>query len=146
MLKRPVKYTDLDGNEVEEEFLFNLSKTDLINMEASIEGGLEARLARIVREKNVAKLIVELQNIVKLAYGVRSDDGKRFVKSTEMAEEFSQTPAYDSLIWELATDDKAAAVFMMGIMPKELESEVQKVIDEQNRVLTTPPPPPPPAA
>jgi hypothetical protein len=146
MLRRPIKFVDLDGVEREEEFLFNLSKTDLIKMEAETEGGLHYRIDRITREKNVAKLIQEIAEIVKLAYGERSDDGKRFVKSPEISKAFSETPAYDALIWELSTSDEAAATFFKGVMPQELEAEVQKLIDQQGIRLPTLPPPPPQGA
>ncbi len=49
-----------------------------------------------------------------------SPDGKRFVKSKEMAEAFSQTEAYSDLFMELSTNTDAAIEFAKGIMPAEL--------------------------
>lgn len=146
MLTWTLKYKDLDDVEREGKFLFNLSKTDLIKMEASIEGGLDARIARITREENVAKLIVEFASVVELAYGVRTPDGTGFDKSPAVVQAFVATPAYDALIWELITDDSKAAAWFKGVLPKEMETEVQKLIDQQKAQLPAPPPPPPPAA
>lgn len=146
MLTWELTYTDLDDVERKEKFLFNLSKTDLIKMEASTEGGLEARIARITREENVAKLIVEFASVVEQAYGIRTPDGKGFDKSPAVVQAFIQTPAFDALIWELVTDDNKAAAWFKGVLPKEMEAEVQKLIEQQKLSLPAPPPPPPPAA
>ncbi len=49
-----------------------------------------------------------------MAYGQKSDDGKRFIKSEQLREEFSQTAAYSTLFMELAMDDNAAVIFLEG--------------------------------
>jgi len=57
---------------------------------------------------------------------VKSDDGKRFIKSPELRAEFEQTAAYDELFIELATDDKKLTDFFIGAFPKEFAGEIQK--------------------
>lgn len=127
MLKRAITFEDLDGNTVTEEFYFNLSKTELLELETGYENGsFSAALQRIIDSKNVSGLISEFKKLVLLAYGQKSADGKRFIKSDQLREEFSQTPAYDALFMELVTDDNAAAAFIQGIVPKDLSATLQQ--------------------
>lgn len=138
MLKRNITYTDFNGNEVTETLYFNLTRTECIQLEIGYEGGLVATLERIIESKDVRQLITEFQNIVLAAYGVRSEDGKRFIKNDEVREEFKQTAAYDALFMELATDADTAAVFVNGIIPADL---VQR--DQDKPVVSTSPIPVP---
>ena len=58
------------------------------------------------------------KDLVLKSYGEKSADGKRFIKTPEISEAFSQTEAYSVLFMELATDADAAAAFVNGIIPK----------------------------
>jgi hypothetical protein len=120
MLKREIKYEDFDGNEIEEIFYFNISKPELIEMEIEHEGGLGKFLQNIIETKDHRELIKKFKDIVLLAYGQKSEDGKRFIKSDKLREEFSQSAAYSTLFMELATDDGKAAIFLKGVLPKDL--------------------------
>jgi len=135
MLIRPITYENFDGETVTENFHFNLSKSEIIELQVSYKEGLEAALARIIRTKDQKQLVEEFKRIILLSYGERSEDGKRFIKNDELREAFSQTAAYDSLFIELATDDTAAAEFIKGIIPKDFAKEVEK---QEVAVLTTP--------
>lgn len=117
MLKKTITYVDYDGNERTEDFYFNLSKAEIAEMELSTAGGLDKMINRIIAEQDGKRIIELFKNLVLKAYGKKSDDGKRFIKSKELAEEFSQTEAYSDLFMELATDAKAAAAFVNGIVP-----------------------------
>lgn len=121
MLKRDITYTDFNGNEVTDTHYFNLSKTELVELEVSYEGGLSAAIQRIIDSKDIKALIKEFQKIILTSYGVRSEDGKRFIKNDQLREEFTQTAAYDALFMELATDENAAANFIKGVVPVDLE-------------------------
>lgn len=123
MLKREITYEDLDGNKVTDTFYFNLFKGELIDMELSAEDGFGAMLQRIVLTKNAKLLVSEFKKLILMSYGKKTEDGKRFVKSDELREEFSQSAAFDALFLELATDETAAANFIQGVIPKDL-SEV----------------------
>ena len=120
MLKRTIKYEDFNGVEVIEDFYFNLSKSELIEMEAEYQGGLSETLNKIIAAQDNKTLIAEFKKLVLNSYGQKSIDGKRFVKSDELRLEFSQTPAYDSLFMELASNENAAGDFINGIMPKDM--------------------------
>lgn len=150
MLKRSINYTNFDGEVKNKTFYFNLSKTELVELDGSAEGGLPATLQRIVESKDPATLISEFKKIILSAYGERSEDGDRFAKSALLSEQFSQTAAFDALFMELAQDEGKASDFILGIMPAELTSQMQSEINKARTVPTpvtaaealTPPPPP----
>lgn len=125
MYKREITYEDLDGNEVTDTFYFNLTKTELLTMGADYKDGYEAILKRIIETKDQAGLIVEFKKIINASYGVRGEDGKRFIKNAEVLEAFQQTGAYDVLFMEFATNDEAAAAFINGAFPKDIAEQVQ---------------------
>ena len=120
MLKKTVTYVDYNGVERTEDFYFNLSKAEVTEMELSVEGGFSKMLEEIVKSNDNARILELFKDIVLKAYGEKSADGRRFVKSKELAEAFSQTEAYSEIFMELALDEKAAAAFVNGIMPANL--------------------------
>lgn len=127
MLKKTMTYTDYDGVERTEDFYFNLSKSELMEMQLTTDGGYDQMIERIVNAKDLPALAAVFKDLLLKAYGEKSSDGKRFVKSREISEAFSQTPAYDSLYMQLVTDDNVASEFVKGLFPKDLVAEVNKL-------------------
>ena len=119
MLKKTIAYTDYNGVERTEDFYFNLTKAELMEMEMSTTGGLAEMIDRIVKAQDGPAIIKVFKDLVLKAYGEKSPDGKRFVKSDEIAIAFAQTEAYSQLFMELATDPDAAAAFVNGIVPAD---------------------------
>lgn len=117
MLKKTITYKDYNDVERTEDFYFNLSKAEVMEMEMSTSGGLAEMITRIVAEQDAPAIIKIFKELVLKAYGQKSPDGKRFIKSEELATAFSQTEAYSQLFMELATDADAAAKFVNGIVP-----------------------------
>ena len=117
MLKKTITYNDYNGNERTEDFYFNLTKAEIMEMELGTTGGLAEMLTRIVAAQDAPAIIKIFKDIVLKAYGEKSPDGKRFVKSEELSTAFSQTEAYSQLFMELATDADEAAKFINGIVP-----------------------------
>lgn len=147
MIKRTVQYEDYNGNMVSDDFYFNLTKAELLELELSYDAGFSETIQKIIDAKDNRTLVAEFKKIVLMAYGVKSDDGKRFIKSDKLREEFEQTAAYSALFMELATDDTAASIFINGVTPKDLTSAAVP----QDKPLGPPPtptsvnvPPPPP--
>lgn len=118
MLKKTIKYEDFNGEEREEDFYFHFSKAELAEMELEYDGGLSATLEKIIQTKDIPPLIKIFKRLILDAYGEKSPDGKRFVKSEELSTAFSQTNAYSELFMEVGTDDKAATDFINAILPK----------------------------
>lgn len=123
MLKKTITYNDYNGTQRTEDFYFNFSKAELIEMEMGTTGGLTATLENIVKTKDVPSIIKTMKELVLKSYGVKSLDGKRFIKSEEIAKEFEQTEAYSILFMELAMNAEAAANFVNGIIPADLQKE-----------------------
>ena len=121
MLKKTITYTDYNDNERTEDFYFNFSKAELTEMELSTVGGLTELIEKIVNTQDGPKLVKIFKDLVLNAYGEKSADGKRFVKTEEIRNAFAQTEAYSELFMELATDANAASAFINGIMPKGLD-------------------------
>lgn len=139
MLKKNIKYTDYNGVERNEEFLFNLTKAELMEMEMGTTGGLAEQIQKIVNTQDAPAIIKIFKDIILKAYGEKSDDGKRFIKVNDagipLSIGFSQTEAFSQLFMELATDADAAAKFINGIVPKDVEiSEAElKKLQENNK-------------
>lgn len=125
MFKKTVTYTDFNDVERTEDFYFNLTKAEVLEMQLSTAGGLSEMIQRVIDAKDTPQLIKIFKDLVLRAYGEKSPDGKRFMKSPEIAEAFAQTNAYSEIFMELATDDKAASAFVDGITPKGLEKYVK---------------------
>lgn len=130
MLKRDITYTDFNDQERTETFYFNLSKVELVKLEVEFKEGFAAMMQRIIEEKDHKELVSKFQRIILMAYGKKSEDGKRFEKSPEISAEFEHHAAYDALFMELASDDGAGAEFMLGILPKDMVAENQEKLVE----------------
>ena len=126
MLKKTVTYHDYNDVERTEDFYFNLSKAELLEMELGTSGGLAEMIRKIVAAQDAPSIIKVFKELVLKAYGEKSADGKRFVKSAELSEAFSQTEAYSQIFMELATDDKKAAEFVNGIVPSGMAEAANK--------------------
>jgi hypothetical protein len=120
MLKKTITYTDYNGSERTEDFYFNLSKAEIVEMEMSITGGMAETIQRIIAAQDAPAIIEIFKTLVFKAYGEKSPDGRRFVKSNEIAKAFSQTEAYSQLFMELATNADAASEFINNIIPVDI--------------------------
>lgn len=118
MFAYTTEYTDYNGVKRTETFYFNFSKAELMEMELGTEGGLKDVLQRIVDANDKTKLIKYFKKLLLMAYGEKSDDGRRFVKSEELSKAFSQTEAYSKLFMELITSDEKSKNFVNAIIPK----------------------------
>lgn len=126
MLKKNIKYTDYNGVEREETKYFNLSKAEIMEMELSTVGGFAEMIEKIVAAQDTPSIVKIFKDLILQAYGEKSPDGKRFIKSEALSTEFSQTEAYSVLFMELATDAEAAAAFINGIVPADVSAEAKK--------------------
>lgn len=125
MLKRNITFENLDGEMVTKEFHFNLSKAELIRLEAENDGkgGYQEAMQRIVDAKDGKAIMDEFENIIMLTVGERQGD--QFVKSPEIKAAFRNSAAYDELFMELVTDAGAGAAFVNGVIPAHLANSVK---------------------
>lgn len=127
MLKKTITYTDYNGNERTETFWFNLTKAEIMEMELTTEGGLVEMINNIVAANDTPSIVKTFKKIILKAYGEKSPDGRRFIKSEELSREFSQTEAYSQLYMELATNADSASEFVNGIVPESLAADTKKI-------------------
>jgi len=116
MHKEVIIYNDLNGVQRTEDFYFDLSKPEIVKMQASAKGGYDVQLRSIAASLDGAKIMDFFENFISKSYGVKSEDGRRFMKSEEISRSFMETPAYEVLFEKLVTDDKYAADFVNAVM------------------------------
>ena len=121
MIKKTITFNDYNGVERTEDFYFNLTKAEIMEMEMSTSGGMAEMIQRIGAAQDTPSIIKIFKDLVLAAYGQKSPDGRRFIKNDEIREEFVQTEAYSILFMELATDADAAAKFVNGIIPADID-------------------------
>lgn len=136
MLKQTVSYYDFDDNPSQETLYFNLTKTELadnISLRDELEDMRETFSGdkRELSTQEIKQLVDLVKTIMRLSYGVRSADGKRFVKTDELWTEFTQTAAYDEFLYSLFQDPDKAVHFMTGILPKDVRDEAQKEAEKE---------------
>lgn len=124
MLKETIEYTDYNGTKRTEDFYFNLSKAEVLEMEMSTAGGLAEMITNVIAAQDTPAIIKIFKDLVLKAFGVKSPDGKRFEKSEELSKAFSQTEAYSILFMKLATNAEEAAKFINGIIPASEDASV----------------------
>lgn len=131
MLKRTITFVDYDNNERTEDFYFNMNKSEVIKwLTTSGDYTLDKVMDRLTKERNGKEIMRIFEEMIKISYGEKSLDGRKFEKSDEIWNNFYQTEAYSELFTELVTDAVKAADFFNGIIPKELGDEVKKIMDQ----------------
>ena len=131
MLKKTITYTDYDGMERTEDFWFNLSKTELTKLDAELPGGVLDVLRKIIDKKDRKALVDFIETLILRSYGEKTLDGKRFVKTPDMAEEFMQTPAYDELFMSILSDTDSQTNFINGVIPQSMAKEIEQTDKKQ---------------
>lgn len=128
MYQKKIKFEDFNGNVKEKTYLFHLTKAELMEMELSVNGGLQEYVKRIVEAEKTPQLVELFKKLILMSYGEKSDDGMRFVKKAadghRLSDDFEQTDAYSELFMELATNAESATAFVNGILPAQLQEQV----------------------
>lgn len=133
MIKKVVTYFDFDNNERTETLYFNLTQTELVDMAMDLPDSVSEQIGPNPTEADADKLAMTMvdslgkkgivdfiKQLVLKAYGIKSEDGRRFIKSKEITEEFSQTLAYDAILMELLSNDTAASDFVNSVIPAKV--------------------------
>lgn len=131
MLKKTITFIDYDGNERTEDHYFNLSKAELVEMENSVHGGYIESARRIISAQDSPTIMREFKRMILRAYGEKTADGRRFIKSEELSKAFSETEAYTELFMELYQNPDKAAAFFTGILPADVRSDYTAAASEQ---------------
>jgi len=119
MIKWPITYTDYNGEQRTEDFYFNLNKAEVMELNLNANGVYGAVLQRIIDQRDGASMVREFKMLILKAYGEKTEDGRRFVKSEELAKKFEQTEAYSELFMTLCTSPEECTKFVNGIFPSD---------------------------
>lgn len=119
MFSDTIKYKDFNGEEHEDTLYFNLSKAECLELELGTSNGIKTYLEEVLKNDKRRELIDFFKEILGMAYGVRSEDGKLFRKSKKARADFEASGAYSEIFVKLSTDDAYATAFMQGAFPQE---------------------------
>ena len=137
MLKKTVTYTDYNGVERTEAFYFHYNEAEILDMEMSTEGGFAERIQKIIDAKDQVSLMQVIKKFVIDAYGVKSEDGKRFIKNDTVRTEFLESPAYSQIWMELVMDDEVAADFINNVIPSGMKEKLEGLIKAREAKVKT---------
>lgn len=127
MYVKEIEYTDFNGVTRKEKFYFNLTKAEILDMELGKTGGLTEYIQKILAAQDTPEIMALFKKLLLMSYGVKSDDGRRFIKNDQVREDFEQTQAYSDLYMLLALDDNEASKFVNAIVPEDMKvSDAQK--------------------
>lgn len=129
MRKETITYVDFDGNSQTEDFLFNLNETELLKLNGEFGGSLQNAVARIANTKDMEGMMHLIETMILRAYGEKSDDGKRFIKTRNgepLSVWFKETEAYNVLFQKFLNDTDSAIEFFNGIVPAKLLEKAQQ--------------------
>lgn len=117
MFKYECKYTDYNGQDRTEQLYFNLSKAELMEMELSTQAGVEEMIRMMIATNDNAKIVQTFKDLILKSYGIKSEDGRRFIKSQELREAFEQSEAYSEFFMAmLANEDGLQTRFINGVI------------------------------
>ena len=137
MLKKTVTYTDYNGVERTEAFYLHYTEAEILDMEMSTEGGFAERIQKIIDAKDQVSLMKLIKKFVIDAYGIKSEDGKRFIKNDKVKTEFLESPAYSKIWMELVMDDEVAADFVNNVIPSDMKGTLEGLIKAREAKTTT---------
>lgn len=124
MLKKTITYTDYNDQQITEDLYFNLTKLELMELESSKDGKLSETLVGIAERNETHEIISMVKDLILMSYGIKSEDGKRFIKNEKLREEFSQSEAFSELFMEICTDANGTMDFITNIMPASIRDDI----------------------
>jgi hypothetical protein len=128
MLKKTIRYTNFNEEEKELVAYFHLGKADLtrIAADASFLEEMEAAF----KSKDTKVMLAKIEHMVRLSYGIRSEDSERFIRTPEIQESFIQSAAYEEFVVSLLTEEGAMINFFKSVFPAKAIKEIQAMVDQ----------------
>ncbi len=136
MYAKTIEYVDYNDVPHKEVFYFNLNRAEVLKMLVTdSDATLDQVFDYFKQTRNGKRLLAMIEDLIKSSYGVKSPDGKSFIKRPEHLEAFVQSEAYSELLTELLNDADKASEFFIGILPKNLQAEVDKYYKSHPELL-----------
>lgn len=138
MLKQTVTYTDFNDNTQVEDLYFNLSKTEIVDLELDPKGSLSSRLEAVSKTQDASEVYRQIKDIILKAYGRKSEDGRKFQKSEAIRIDFEESAVYDEFVWGMFKEPEKLTAFLEGIVPKQAIEEALEEQEARKKVLENP--------
>lgn len=119
MIKKTVTYVDYNGKEQTEDLYFNMDEAEVIDWVGETNGGIIWMIAEIMKLEDPIKILPMVKEMMLKSYGVKSPDGKSFIKSEEVLQNFRYSKAFHEIRTELSTSSDALVEFINGILPSK---------------------------
>lgn len=126
MIKQTIEYTDIDNVVRTEDFYFNLTKAEMLELQVSRQGGYADSIKAIMASEDSQLILSTIKEIILAAYGERSAESRHFVKEPHRTQAFSHTEAYSNLFMSLFDDAGKAAAFFNGLLPTDIAPDAAK--------------------
>ena len=127
MIKKTVVYENLDGKTESEVVYLNINMIELTELEFVAEKSISDILKEIGETPSMADALKTFKMFLRFAYGVKSPDSKKLLKSDSIWESFENSEPYSALLWEMLNDAPKAVDVIMGILPqKKIEELIEK--------------------
>ena len=126
MIKKVIKYTDFNGQNRSEVAYFNLNKLEVLKLTAKLGMDIDKYAKQLAESEDLAKMLQFIEDIILMAYGEKSQDGRSFVKSKDRTAEFESSNAFAELFDQLVTNPQQTAQFASGIVGAKPSSAQSK--------------------
>lgn len=138
MIKKTIKYYDYNDVEVTEDFYFNFDKLEMLEMEISHEGGVQAHMEKLIESEQSVEIYNIFKELILKSVGRKSEDGRRFLKNDEIRTDFEMSPALPELIYSFFKNGTEAADFVKGLLPARALAEAEAEAAKQKESGETP--------
>lgn len=141
MFSREFEYTGYDGKPKKDTYWFNLTEAELYEIDLSSVRGFTAQMNQLLKEERTKEIVDAFKGIILGAVGVISADGRKFIKSEEIKEDFYRSKAYSILFVELVSSGEKVAEFLKGAIPDEIRMKMEAdetPAAEEGKVLDMP--------
>ena len=136
MIKKTYSFTDYNGNERTEDHYFYLNDAEIVKMELGVDGGFTEKIKRIISARNIPEIIKVFDEMIDASYGIKSPDGREFIKTPEITAKFKQTEAYSKLFMDFVTKEGFAANFFNELIPHDMADEASETKEENQNVVS----------
>jgi hypothetical protein len=133
MFKKTITFEDFEGNQQSQDFYFHISKSEFMEL-ATNGDDMKKRIERMIATSDITAILNELRAFIKMSVGIRSEDGVRFLKTPEAQSYLLDSPAYDELLMELATNADASAAFINQLVSEKMQKEMRDQLQKQKNV------------
>jgi len=133
MYEFKVKYTDFNDQDREEMLHFHYTEDELLSWQTQ-NGSLVNYLERMVNQFNAQELMEWLSSFIIGAYGIKSDDGRVFDKSSPLVKSFKDSIPFHTYFKIILSNKDEAEKFIMGVVPKKFKEEITKELAKNSTI------------